>query len=188
MINHSQIMENNSIIQSDRLILRPFSINDVEDVFLYASDDRVTKYLTWESHVDLLQTEKVIKEFYMNNIGVYAIELRPEQKCIGCIEFRLNVQHDKGSFGCVLNSDYWNKGYMSEVLPLIFNLGFTELALNRIESTHYIGNEASGRVMEKCGMKYEGTGLQELKIKGIFYDVIHYAILKKEWKDLKCKK
>lgn len=68
MINHSQIMENNSIIQSDRLILRPFSINDVEDVFLYASDDRVTKYLTWESHVDLLQTEKVIKEFYMNNI------------------------------------------------------------------------------------------------------------------------
>lgn len=44
-----------------------------------------------------------------------------------------------------------------------------------------MGNEGSGRVMQKCGMKYEGTGLQEVKIKNVFYDVVHYVILKEDW-------
>ena len=44
-----------------------------------------------------------------------------------------------------------------------------------------ICNEGSGRVMQKCGMHYEGTGLQEVKIKGSYFDVVHYAILKDQW-------
>jgi len=53
--------------------------------------------------------------------------------------------------------------------------------LNRVEATHYVGNEGSGRVMQKCGMTYEGTGIKEVKIKGVFQDVVHYAILRKQW-------
>jgi len=64
---------------------------------------------------------------------------------------------------------------------LILNFSFSKLGLNRVEPTHYVGNEGSGRVMQKCGMKYEGTGLQEVKVKNIFYDVVHYAILREAW-------
>lgn len=70
---------------------------------------------------------------------------------------------------------------MSEALKLIIDFIFSKLELNRIEATHYVGNEGSGRVMQKCGMRYEGTGLQEVKVKDTFYDVVHYAILREDW-------
>jgi len=181
MSDYNEILLQNSVLESDRLILRPFSMDDVDDVYQYASDDIVTKYLTWPSHKSLAQTEKVVKEFYMGRAGIYAIELKAEHKCIGCIELRLCPEHDKASFGYVLNRKYWNRGYMTEALKLILELSFNKLGLNRVEATHYAGNEASGRVMEKCGMKFEGKGLKEVKVKGIYHDVIHYGILKDDW-------
>lgn len=181
MDNYSRIMKANEIIESDRLMLRPFSIDDIEDVYEYAKDDKVTEFLTWESHNDISEAEKVVKGLYMDQLGIYAIELKSEHKCIGCIDLRIDSVNDKGSFGYVMNHSYWNKGYMSEALNMILKLAFLELGLNRVESTYYVGNEASGRVMEKCAMKYEGTGLEELKVFGIYYDVVHYAILKKEY-------
>lgn len=181
MSNHKNTVRENNNLESERLKLRQFSINDVEDVFLYAKDDDVTKYLTWESHTELSQTKKVVKEFYMNDEGIYAIELKDEHKCIGCIDLRIDHENNKGSFGYVLNKSYWGKGYMPEALNLILHFAFIKKNLNRIQSTHYVGNEASGRVMQKCGMNQEGKGLQEVKVKGIYYDVMHYAILRREW-------
>lgn len=180
-MDYNKIMKENKQLESKRLILRPFKENDIEDVFDYAKDEQVTKYLTWDSHGDILETEKVVKEFYINTLGIYAIELKSENKCIGCVDLRLHTEHDKASFGYVLNINYWNKGYMTEALNLLLDFSFKKLKLNRIESTHYVGNEASGEVMKKCKMKYEGTGLDEVKIKGKYQDVVHYSILKKDW-------
>lgn len=181
MIDYNEIIKENSILESSRLILRPFSIEDVDDVLLYTSDDIVTKYLTWPSYKDKSEAEEVVKKFYIDKIGVFAIELKSENKCIGCIDLRLCIEHNKASIGYVLNRKYWNNNYMSEALSLILDLSFSKLELNRIEATHYVGNEGSGRVMQKCGMEYEGTGLQEVKVKGTFYDVAHYAILREQW-------
>ncbi len=181
MMDYNEIIKENSILESNRLILRPFSIDDIDDVFLYASDNIVTKYLTWPSHTDITQTEKTVKEHYIDKIGTFAIELKSEHRCIGCIELRLCIEHNKASFGYVLSKKYWNNNYMSESLNLILNLSFSKLELNRVESTHYVGNEGSGRVMQKCGMNYEGKGLQEVKVKDRFYDVVHYAILRDDW-------
>ncbi|HHX60257.1 MAG TPA: GNAT family N-acetyltransferase [Epulopiscium sp.] len=187
MIDYKNIMKENDRLESDRLFLRPFCIEDAKDVFCYANNDDVTRYLTWESHTDLSESEKVLKEFYMNDTGIYAIELKSEHKCIGCIDLRLDIENSKGSFGYVMNKNYWGQGYMPESLNAVLDFAFTKLSLNRIESTYYVGNEASGRVMKKCGMQYEGIGLQEVKVKGIYYDVVHYAILKQNWIDLKNK-
>lgn len=184
MIDYKRIMKDNNILKSDRLILRPFTMDDIRDVYLYASDPKVTEFLTWETHEDILETEQILNNFYIGSNGIYAIELEIEERCIGCIDLRLDAENDKGSFGFVLNSNYWNQGYMSESLQLILDFAFIKLGLNRIESTHYLENKASGRVMEKCGMKYEGTGLQELKVKDIYYDVVHYGILKEDWVNL----
>ena len=181
MIDYNEIMKQHTILESKRLLLRPFTLEDVEDVYLFASDELVTKYLTWPALKELSQALEVVKSFYMGKTGIYAIELKSERKCIGCIDIRLFNEHDKASFGFVLNRQYWNNNYMSEALNLILDLSFSILKLNRVEATHYVGNEGSGRVMQKCGMHYEGTGLQEVKIKGSYFDVVHYAILKDQW-------
>lgn len=181
MIDYNEILRENLVLKSKRLILRPFTMDDIDDVFLYASDDVVTKYLTWPSYKDISEIVDVVKTYYIDKSGVFAIELEEEEKCIGCIDLRLYIEDNKASFGYALNRSYWNKGYMSEALNLILDFSFSKLELNRVEATHYIGNEGSGRVMQKCGMRYEGTGIQEVKVKGIFYDVVHYAILREEW-------
>lgn len=183
-MHYNRILENNFILESSRLILRPFSIDDTDNVFSYSSDNIVTKYLTWSSHTDLSQTEKVVKDFFIDKVGIFAIELKSEHKCIGCIDLRLCIEHNKASFGYVLNRRYWNNNYMSEALSTILDLSFSKLRLNRVEATHYVGNEGSGHVMQKCGMKYEGTGIQEVKVKDIFHDVVHYAILRDDWVNL----
>lgn len=181
MIDYKNKMQDNEVLKSDRLILRPFTMDDIRDVYLYANDPKVTEYLTWEPHENILETEQIINNFYIGSNGIYAIELESEQRCIGCMDLRLDIENNKASFGFVLNSNYWNQGYMSESLLLTLEFVFTKLKLNRVESTYYLENKASGRVMEKCGMKYEGTGLQELRVKGIYHDVVHYAILKEDW-------
>jgi ribosomal-protein-alanine N-acetyltransferase len=71
---------------------------------------------------------------------------------------------------------------MSETLRELMKFYFETIGVNRIEATHYMGNNASGKVMEKCNMKYEGRGIQEVKIKGVFFDVEHYAIVRDDWK------
>jgi len=181
VIDYNEILKESSALKSNRLILRPFTIDDIDDVLLYTRDNIVTKYLTWPSYTDISQVEEVVKKYYIGKEGVFAIELESEQKCIGCIDLRLYIEHNKASFGYVLNREYWNKGYMTEALNIILDFSFSKLELNRVEATHYIGNESSGRVMQKCGMKYEGTGIQELKVKDIYQDVVHYAILRNEW-------
>ena len=168
-------------LSSSRVKLRRFSFDDINDVFEYASDDLVTEYLTWPSYTSLDQIKEVIEQYYLSKPGLWAIELIESKKCIGAIDLRISEEHDKGSFGYVLNRNYWNKGYMTEALQDLLDFGFDVLQLNRIDATHYVGNEGSGKVMEKCCMKYEGVGLQEVKIKGVYRDVVHYAILRHDW-------
>lgn len=127
MKDYNRILKENSTMESTRLILRPFSMEDVQDVFLYASDDAVTKYLTWPTHVDISQTEKVVKEIFMGTPGIFAIELKSEGKCIGCIDLRICAEHDKGSFGYTLNREYWNKGYVTEALGLLIDFAFSNV-------------------------------------------------------------
>ena len=73
---------------------------------------------------------------------------------------------------------------MTEALSAVLRLCFEKLELNRVEATHYAGNEGSGRVMAKCGMELEGVGKQGEKIKGIFRDIVHYGITKTHWLNL----
>ena len=71
-MDYASILEENSILESDRLILRPFTIQDVPDVYLFARDEVVTRYLTWPPHKDMSVTEKVVREIYMSRSGIYA--------------------------------------------------------------------------------------------------------------------
>lgn len=170
-------------IETKRLLLRRFQLEDKQDLLEYASQEETLRYLTWEGVQTLEQAMESIQGYYQTQSGCFAIILKETKKCIGAIEIRLEEEHDKADFGYMLNSRFWNKGYMTEALLGIFEFAFETLQLNRIEGTHHLKNPASGKVMQKCGMQKEGIGIQEKKIKGEFWDVVHYAILKEEWKE-----
>lgn len=178
------ILSQNKTLYTKRLKLRPFSMDDRKDVFEFAGDEEATKYVTWETHKSIDQSINSILNYY-SRAGIYAIELRKIKKCIGCVEIRIDAQNDKASFGYILNRDYWNNGYMTEVLNEILRLSFEDLKLNRVEGEHYVGNDASGKVMQKCRMVHEGRARQEVKVKGTYYDVDHYSILISDWQNKK---
>lgn len=179
--DYNRILLSTKSLLSDRLIIRKFKNADYLDVFEYGSDEQTVKYLVWEQLKTHDQAKNTISNYYLSRPGLFAIALKDPQKCIGCISILLDVANEKASIGYVLNRACWNRGYMTEALSAILSYCFERLELNRAESTYYVGNEASGRVMEKCGMIREGMGITEVKIKGIFHDVVHYAVTKNQW-------
>lgn len=176
-----KVLSKHSVLESERLILRPFSISDAQDVFEYSSDEQVTRFLSWEPLRHPIQAEKLVKEFLTNRAGSYAIELKSVKKCIGGIELSVYPHTKKASVGYILNRKYWNNGYMTEALSLIMDFGFRKLKLRSIEANHYEGNNASGRVMKKCGMKFRGSETK-VNLNGEHFDVLIYAVSREEWK------
>ena len=183
MTYNKKIIDNLTELFTKRLKLRMFTVDDVKDVYEYASDEIVVKYVTWPIHENIKNTEDILKEYFINKPGKYAIELMELKKCIGCIDLNIDIENDKSIFGYVLNRKFWNKGIMTEALEEIIRINFEELCLNRIEAMHFVGNEASGRVMSKCGMKNEGMRKKELFIKGKYWDIVHYGLIKEEWEE-----
>jgi len=179
--NFNEILHEIETIDVGRVMLRKYRKEDASDVLEYSNDEETLKYLTWDGVKNLDEARASIFDYHLSRPGIFAIELKTNQKCIGNIDLRLEPEHDKASFGFVLNRQYWGKGYMTEALSAILCLGFEKLELNRVEATHYIGNEGSGRVMEKCGMIQEGIAKQQVKVKGIFHDVVHYGITREVW-------
>lgn len=180
-VDYNKILEDISTISGDIIELRHFKMEDADDFFEIARDEETTKYLTWYPHKKVEDSIWSIENIFNINPGAFAIILKKEKRCIGCIDLRVDEVNKKGSFGYVLNRNYWGNGYMSLALKMLLDISFNKLNLNRVESTHYVGNEASGAVMKKCGMIYEGTFKEEVYIKEQFFDVIHYGIIKKNY-------
>jgi len=172
--NYMEIMYENETLTTPRLILRKFKKSDAPDILEYGSDPETLKFLVWDGLKTTEDAVAAIVNAYWSCPGFYAIEF--EGKCIGCMDIRLKPDHHKASFGYVLNRNYWGRGIMTEALAALLKFAFEKLKLNRVESCHYPGNEGSGRVMQKCGMIYEGTARQRELVKGVFQDTVHYAI------------
>lgn len=166
-----------NIINTKRLVLREFRDEDAQDVYEYASNENVVKYLGFEPHQSVEASLDVIQKFY-KNANVFAIEYNG--KCIGCIEIRVDLLNEVADIGYILNYNYWNQGFLTEALKEIIKYCFDTLKLNRVQASHFVENKASGRVMQKAGMLYEGTCIQKIKRKDIFYDVVMYGIVKEK--------
>lgn len=176
------------IIETERLILRRMTIDDAQDMFdNWASDDDITMYMTWQTHQSL-ETSKEYISFVLNNYNnpdyyEWIIEYKESGKAvgsIGCINVNKNMESVEA--GYCLSKKYWNKGIMSEALKSVIEYLFKEAEVNRIESFHLPPNTASGKVMQKCGMKFEGIKRQGVKDnKGRFSDAAVYSIIKDDY-------
>ena len=175
------------VIETDRLILRPFTMADAEPMFRnWASDDEVTKHLTWPTHESVEISNMVLSDWTSHygepdfyNWAIVLKENGPEP--IG----NISVVHVKNSTLCAtmgycMSRAHWRKGIMAEALTALIAFLFDEVGFNRIEADHDIENPASGRVMQKSGMTFEGTSRQGGRNNRGIIDLCHWAILKSD--------
>lgn len=119
-------------------------------------------------------------QFEAGTHAVFAIELAAERRLVGAISLTIDADFSKAELGYWIGVPYWNQGYATEAARRIVGYAFDELGLNRIASRHLVRNPASGRVMQKIGMSYEGT-LREDTVKwGRFEDLELYGLLKSD--------
>ncbi|MCL2397304.1 MAG: GNAT family N-acetyltransferase [Defluviitaleaceae bacterium] len=179
--NYNEVLYKNERMTTERLVLRKFEEGDATDILEYASDAETIANLIWEGSTTIEEAKANIYDFYWSRNGIWAIRHAESGKVIGCIDLRLAHDDDKATFGYVLNRNYWGHGYMTEALKVVLRLCFEQLKLNRVEANHFDGNAASGRVMEKAGMTYEGTARQAEKVKGVFRDCVKYGIIRDDY-------
>lgn len=170
-------------IETERLILRQFNINDAEDMNNnWASDDRVTKFLTWPAHPSVDVSRQVIKSWvndYSNEKNYqWCIELKEINQAIGSISVvNMNEEINSVEIGYCIGYNFWNKRITSEALKALIEFFFNDVQANRIESRHDVKNPNSGKVMTKCGLIYEGTRIQADKNNTGICDVALYGLI-----------
>lgn len=175
-------------LETELLILRRFKITDADDMFEnYASSDNVTKYMTWETHSNIDVTREYLqsltKSYSDGKVFDWAIELKNENKVIGSIGAKKPDESlSKIEIGYCIGEKWWNRGIVTEALKEVIRFFFEEIGVNRIEAYHDVRNPASGRVMQKCGMKFEGVLRQAYLFKNGVADVYVYSILKSDIK------
>lgn len=175
--NQNRLLE----LNTERCLLREFKLSDYIDVFEYAKDTEVTKYLLWDAHKDANFSKQIVKEMYVKkrqDIYVYAIVLKSNNKCIGSFEVRERKMSSSCELGFVLNKEYWNKGIMTEILTMMKEYLINDLGYNRIEANHFKENVGSGKVMLNIGMKLEGTKIMSAFKNGSFVDECFYAYVR----------
>ena len=174
-------------IETERLVLRPFKADDAEPMYRnWASDPEVTKYLTWPTHRSTEESKQVIADWteQLKDPAFYqwAIELKEIEEPIGSISV-IWIREDIAAceVGYCLSERFWGKGIMPEALAEVIRFLFEEVGMNRIQATHDARNPNSGRVMEKCGMLYEGTMRQASRNNQGIDDSVVRAILKEDY-------
>lgn len=175
-------------LECDRVTLRRMQKSDADDMFEYASNPAVTKYLLWDVHPDRRFTYNYLS--YINSryksgeFYDWAIVAKHSGKMIGTCGFtRFNFQAYSAEIGYVLNPAYWGKGVAAEAARRVIRFGFDTLELHRIEARYMENNTQSRRVMEKLGMTYEGTTRDGMFVKNAFVSVGTYSILRSEYNE-----
>lgn len=174
-------------IETERLILRRFKEGDAEAMFKnWASDDMVTKFLTWPTHKSIEDTKSVlamwIGEYEKEDKYEWCIELKEIGEAIGSLGgFNLNDKVESVEIGYCISRKYWNQGITSEAFSAIIKFFFEEVGMKRIESYHDVNNPNSGKVMQKCGLIYEGTKRKSDWNNTGICDTAYYGILKEDF-------
>lgn len=173
-------------IETSRLILRRFCAEDAEAMYgNWASDPEVTKYLTWPAHESVNDARETLSQwttaYDQPDFYQWAIQLKTLGQPIGSISVvSYNNRVKSACIGYCIGRTWWRKGITTEALKAVMGFLFDEVGVNRVESYHDVSNPNSGKVMVKCGMRYEGTLRQWAWNNRGICDVCWYSLLAEE--------
>ena len=174
-------------LETERLILREFIIDDWTAVLAYQSDPLYLRYYPWSDRtlgnvrefINMFldwQRERPRTKFQL------AVVPKENRQLIGNCGIRINdVELREANIGYELDSQFWGKGYATEAALAILRFGFEELGMHRIVAHTLAVNKGSVRVLEKLGLRLEAKELEKEFIKGRWYDSLTYAMLDREW-------
>lgn len=179
MLNH----KGTQTLYTERLVLRRITPQDAEMVYIWMGDPEVCKYERWNPHPNSGYSCGYIMEVFnyeLQNTYQWGIEF--ENKLIGSVSIvGVDDFDQKAVLGYCIARDYWSKGYTTEAVKAVLQYMFEEIEMNRIEASHSINNKASGRVLEKVGMQFEGLAKEYYFCSMGFQDSNLYAITKKQY-------
>lgn len=172
-------------IETPRLLLRRAKMEDAQIMFdNWANDPEVTKFLTWPPHGSVEVTKKVIAswvaEYEKEDYYQWMIVLKETQQPIGSIIASTVGRAQSAHIGYCIGKRWWHQGIMSETLKAVMDFLFDEVGYHRVESMHDPNNPNSGKVMAKCGMRYEGTLRQADRNNQGICDACYYGLLASE--------
>ena len=178
------------IYETNRLIVREWEDKDYLDLYEYASDENVTKFLSFPTYVSpntAIERISKLREEYKQGIVAtdYCIELKENKKVIGSIGIVGYKEKDEGEIeiGYILNPKFQGNGYMTESLLGMFKYIKNKQLAKRIVLKHDVDNFKSGNVMKRAGMTFEGV-LRKAGNNNYHnrYDIAQYSILDEEIK------
>ena len=147
------------ILETKRLILRPWCEDDAEELYKYARDLEVGPPAGWPPHTSVENSLEIIRTV-LSAIETYAVCLKENGKPIGSIGLHRNdlaEKDDEYELGYWLGKPFWGQGFIPEASREMLRYSFEELGMNRIWCGYYDGNEKSRRVQEKLGFVYHHT-------------------------------
>lgn len=177
-------------IRTERLILRQMRLDDAEHMFEYAGKDFFTKHLLWDTHKSIEDSrtflQATVNAYKKGTCADFGFELKENGKFIGSGGFMtIDSYNLSAEIGYVISDKYWNMGLATEAGSALLDFAFNTLGLHRVHARCFEGNDASEKVQQKLGMKYEGMMRDSIFKNGKFCNIKMQSILKQEWEQLK---
>ena len=144
------------MMETERLILRPWCESDAEALFKYASDPDVGPRAGWPPHKSVEESLQIIRTVF-NTPTMWAVELKETGEAIGCVGYlpasvsNLHIPDDQCEVGYWIGKPYWGRGICTEALRLVIDYCFNVKHFTTLWGDFFPSNPASGRVMTKCG-------------------------------------
>ena len=171
-------------LETERLILRPFTLDDAEGLYAYASHPEVGPPAGWAPHKDPAESRRVIETIFLP-ADTLAVVRRADGRLIGSAGFvgkhRTELGEPSEEVGYSLARDCWGQGLIPEAVEAILRHAFEELGYAAIWAAYYDGNRKSKRVMQKCGMTYRLSRTEAVEQLGETRLAHYFAITKREW-------
>lgn len=149
-------------LETERLILRPWTFDDAESLYKYACDDRVGPIAGWYPHKSVDESRQIINDV-LSAAGIFAGVLKETNEPVGSIGLmigensNLNLKENEAEIGYWIGVPYWGQGLIPEATKEIIRYAFEELNIEALWCGYFDGNEKSKRCQEKCGFKYHHT-------------------------------
>lgn len=175
------------VLESERLMYREVTPEDIEDIFKIYSDPEVAKY-DWYKPIatkdDALSIiNRYRREFQDKEEITWGVERKSDNKIIGyCCLGTFSDDSIRSEIGYGFNRNAWNKGYATEAIKVLVKFGFESMRFNRIEATVTLGNDASVKALKKANFLQEGIVRERTIMKGKFEDDVILAILRKDYR------
>ena len=171
-------------LQTERLLLRPFTQEDGEALYAYASHPEVGPWAGWKPHADVEESRRVIREIFLPS-RTLAVVRKADGRLIGSAGFVGKHRRELGipseEIGYSLARDCWGQGLIPEAVEAIMENAFTALGYQALWAAYYDGNRKSKRVMLKCGMTYRLSRVEPVAQLGETRLAHYFAITRREW-------